>query len=81
LWTNTFLSIRSCENRLQSFKNSFIVDLLLMNFLTRSKNAISSDVAPEVEVGVKGSGTRGVKVGSGAWVSEVLVRVIPIFCL
>ncbi len=69
LCTRTFLSMRSCENKLQSFKNSFIVDLLLMNSFTRSKNASSSEVAAEVEVGGRGSGKMGVRVGETAGAS------------
>ena len=69
LCTRTFLSIRSWEKRLQSFKNSFIVCLFPMNFLTRSKNAISSVVAPDVIVGGNGSGRAGVSVGDTAGAS------------
>jgi hypothetical protein len=61
--------MRSCENKLQSFKNSFIVDLLPIYFLTRSKKASSSDEAAEVEVGGRGSGRTGVKVGETAGTS------------
>src|SRR4051794_39955617 len=57
------LSIRSCENKLQSLRNSFIVFLLPMYFLTRSKKASSSCVGLVVLVGGKGSGRAGVKVG------------------
>lgn len=42
-----------------------------MYFLTLSKKASSSDVAPDVEVGGRGSGTTGVKVGDIAGMSEV----------
>lgn len=72
LCTSTLRSIRSCENKLQSFKNSFIVDLFAIYFLTRSKNASSSAVAAEVAVGGKGSGITGVKVGDTAGASEVI---------
>lgn len=72
LCTSTFLSIRSCENRLQSFKNSFIVDLFAMYFFTRSKNASSSDVAEDVDVGARGSGTMGVNVGDTAGASGAI---------
>lgn len=40
-----------------------------MYFFTRSKNASSSAVAPEVEVGGKGSGIIGVNVGDTAGAS------------
>jgi hypothetical protein len=70
---STLRSIKSCEKRLQSFKNSFIVDLLLINFLTRSKKASSSAVAPDVAVGGRGSGTMGVRVGDTAGASADLV--------
>lgn len=72
LWTRTFLSMRSCENRLQSFKNSFIVDLFAMYFFTRSKNASSSEVAVDVEVGASGSGIIGVSVGDTAGASGAI---------
>lgn len=51
-------------NRLQSFKNSFIDDRLLRNFLTRSKKAISSCVDVDDDFGAYGSGISGVNVGS-----------------
>ena len=40
-----------------------MVDLLPMYFLTRSKKASSSGEAADVEVGGRGSGRTGVKVG------------------
>jgi len=43
--------------------------LFPMNFLTRSKNAISSVVAPDVIVGGNGSGRAGVSVGDTAGAS------------
>ena len=46
-----------------------MVCLLPMYFLTRSKKASSSEVAPDVEVGSKGSGTTGVNVGETAGAS------------
>ena len=72
LCTSTLRSIRSCENKLQSFKNSFIVDLFAIYFLTRSKKASSSDVAADVEVGRRGSGITGVSVGETAGASAVI---------
>ena len=44
-------------------------DLLAMNFLARSKKASSSDVALDVDVGGRGSGMIGVKVGETAGTS------------
>jgi hypothetical protein len=61
--------MRSWEKRLQSLRNSFMPDLLAMNFLARSKKASSSDVALEVDVGGRGSGMIGVKVGETAGTS------------
>lgn len=49
---------------LQSFKNSFIVDLFPIYFLTFSKKANSSAVALLDDVGGSGSGMTGVNVGS-----------------
>ena len=69
LFTRTSLFMRSWEKRLQSFRNSFIVCLFAMYFLTRSKKASSSEVAPVVEVGGRGSGMIGVKVGEIAGAS------------
>jgi hypothetical protein len=46
-----------------------MVDLLPMYFLTRSKKASSSGFAAEEEVGGRGSGRTGVKVGETAGAS------------
>lgn len=46
-----------------------MVDLFPIYFLTRSKKASSSDVAPDVEVGGIGSGIIGVNVGDTAGAS------------
>jgi len=46
-----------------------------MYFLTLSKNANSSEVAPEVAVGGRGSGTTGVRVGDTMSASEAMVLV------
>ncbi len=50
-----------------------MVCLLPMYFLTRSKKASSSELAPDVEVGGSGSGTIGVSVGETAGMSEAIV--------
>ncbi len=72
LCTRTSLPMRSWEKRLHSFKNSFIVCLFAMYFLTRSKKASSSEVALDVDVGGNGSGIMGVKVGDTAGASGAL---------
>jgi hypothetical protein len=51
-----------------------MVDLLLIYFLTRSKKANSSCEAADVDVGGRGSGRTGVKVGETAGASAA-------FCL
>jgi len=61
--------MRSWEKRLQSLRNSFISTLLLMYFLTRSKKASSSEDAADVDVGGRGSGMTGVRVGDTAGAS------------
>lgn len=43
-----------------------------MYFFTRSKNASSSEVAFDVEVGASGSGMIGVKVGDTAGASDAI---------
>ena len=49
-----------------------MVDLFAIYFFTRSKKASSSDVAADVEVGGRGSGTTGVKVGETAGASAAI---------
>ena len=44
-----------------------------MYFLTRSKKASSSEVALEVDVGGRGSGTTGVRVGETIGASEAMI--------
>lgn len=65
LSTKVSLSTMSCENKFNIFKNSLYVCLLLIAFLTLSKNPISScnDDCLEDPDGGTGSGTPGTRVG------------------
>ena len=78
LWYSVIFPIRFWENRLHSLRNLLNVCLLLMSFLTLSKNANSSDMAEGVIVGANGTGRLGTSVGEMGGISGAAGLIDPI---